>query len=105
LLHDTPSPAGLTPRIFAGKTPPRTIFFKYIPSAILGNRPEVQQLVTIQYGKPVIHHLMQAEGSIEILEGAPVYLKEAGITKPASISCLDMETNVIGGEILHNYNL
>jgi len=105
LLPVTPSPAGPIPRIFGGKTAPKTILFKYIPSAILGNRPEVQQLVAIQYGKPVIHHFMQAEGNIEILEGAPAYLKEAGITKPVSISYTDMEMNVIGGEILHNYNL
>jgi len=103
-----PPPAsgdGPTPRGSGPKAAPKIILFKYIPSAIPGNRPEVQQLVTIRYGKPVIHNFKQAKGGVEILPDAPEYLKTAGIMKSVGISCLDMEMNVIGGEILHDYRL
>ena len=58
----------------------------------------------MKYGKPVIHNHSIGEGEIEILDGAPSYLKDLGIPKTAHISCLDMETHLIGGDILHNYN-
>ncbi len=99
---NTPSPG--PPPGGMHKKMPSIILLKYIPSAATGNKPDVHQLVAMQYNKPVIHKIMSAEGDIELLEGAPDYLKEAGITKTAGISCLDMETNVIGGEVLHNYN-
>ena len=97
-----PSPAGPHPGGMDKKMP-KIILLKYIPSATMSDTPDVHQLVTMKYRKPVIHKIMTAEGNIEIREGAPDYLQEARITKTLGLSCLDMETNVMGGEILHNY--
>ncbi len=85
------------------KKMPKIILLKYIPSATLSNKPDVKQLVTMKYKKPVIHKQLFGDGIIELSESAPNYLKEAGITNIVHISYSDMEMNLIGGEILHNY--
>lgn len=103
VLHETPSRMGPPPGGISTKMP-KIILLKYIPSATLGQKPDVKQLVAMKYKKPVIHKHSIGEGEIEILDGAPSYLKDLGTPKTAHISCFDMETNLIGGDILHNYN-
>jgi len=85
------------------KKMPKIILYKYIPSATQGNRPDVKQLITTKYGKPVIHEIKMGSGEIKILEDAPEYLRKAQINSIDHITILDMETRLIGGEILHNY--
>lgn len=85
------------------KKMPKVILFKYIPSAIQGNQPDVKQLITTKYGKPVIHEIKIGAGKIKILKDAPEYLQEAGINSIDHVTFLDMETRLICGEILHNY--
>lgn len=82
---------------------PKVILFKYISSVVSGNRPDVKQLVEMKYKKPVIYKHIMGEGNIELLEGAPGYLKEAGIAKINESIYMDMEINIIGGEVLHDY--
>jgi len=103
ISDDTPLPEGPPPGGMNNKMP-RIILLKYIPSATPGSKPDVKQLIAMKYNKPVIHKIMKAEGNIEILEGAPDYLKRSGITNTVGMSCLDMETNVAGGEVLYDYN-
>ncbi len=109
ILHFTSAVMGEPPSL-SGPPPggpvkgmPKIILFKFIPSPA-GNRPDVQQLVAMKYNKPVIHSIRPGRGNVEIMQGAPDYLKEAGIKETAGVTCLDMETNVIGGEVIHNYN-
>jgi acetoacetate decarboxylase len=85
------------------KKMPKIILFKYIPSAIQGNRPDVKQLTTTKYGKPVIHEIRIGSGKIKIEKDAPEYLQAANIHSIGHLTFLDMETKLIGGEILHNY--
>ena len=86
------------------KKPPKLIVFKYIPSVTFrSNEAEVKQLVEMKYKKPVIHQLILGEATIELLEGAPSYLREAGILKINESIYHDIELDIIGGKVFFNY--
>lgn len=83
--------------------PPAIVVFKYIRSATLGNRPEVKQLIEMQYKEPKLHKIILGEGNVELLQGAPGYLKEAGIAKIGESLYHEVELTVVGGKIIHDY--
>jgi hypothetical protein len=87
-----------------GRRPPELIWLKYIPSVSLDYSPDVKQLVQIRYGgPPVIRGGLLGEGDIELLKDAPDYLREAGIRKTGEAIYRDIEFDVCGGTVLHNY--
>jgi hypothetical protein len=80
------------------------IWLKYIPSVSLNYDPDVKKIVEMKYGKPpIIRKQLGGEGKIELLEGAPRYLKESGIAKINNSVYSDMEFDVMGGSVLHDY--
>ena len=79
------------------------INLKQIPSAVAGNGPEVRQLVTMKYGRPVIHGVRPGVGEIRLLADAPPYLVAAGLGEVVSAICVDIELDVHGGDILYDY--
>lgn len=83
--------------------PPGIVLFKHIPSATLRNEAEVKQLVELKYSKASIDKIIMGEGNIELLEGAPDYLKEAGIEEVNESVYHDIELKVAGGKVIHNY--
>jgi len=100
---ENPSPQG-PPSGGKNKKHPELIWLKYIPSVSLDYGPDVKKLVEIKYGKPpVVRGETAGEGDIELLKDAPGYLKEAGITKIDEAIYRDMEFDVCGGSVLHNY--
>jgi hypothetical protein len=100
---ENPPPQG-PPSGGKGKKPPELIWLKYIPSVLLDYSPDVKQLVQIKYGgPPVIRGERLGEGDIELLEDAPGYLKDAGIRKTGGAIYRDMQFDVCGGSVLHNY--
>ena len=87
-----------------GKKHPELIWLKYIPSVSLDYSSDVKYLVEIKYGRPpVIRGQRLGEGVIELLKDAPDYLKEAGISKTGEAIYRDMEFDVCGGSVIHNY--
>jgi acetoacetate decarboxylase len=83
---------------------PPLIWMKYIPSASLDYVPDVKKLIEINYGSPpAVRKQMEGVGNVELLESAPDYLKEAGIAKINESVYSDMEFDVMGGNVLHNY--
>ncbi len=102
-FKEHPAPQGPPPG-GGKKKMPKLIWLKYIPSESLDYTPDVKKLVEIKYGAPpVVRNTIMGEGSIELLENAPAYLREAGIAKIDESMYHDMEFDVLGGNVLHNY--
>lgn len=88
----------------ADKKMPKIIALKYIPSAALHSEPDVKQLIAMKYGKPIVYNHMTGEGLVKVFEHAPEYFRQAGFREqPVPVSCVDIDTTMIGGEVLHNY--
>lgn len=82
---------------------PRMINLKQIPSAVPGNGPEVRQLVSMNYGRPVMHGVRPGTGEVVLLTDAPSYLRDAGLGAVTEAFYVDIELDVHGGDILYNY--
>ena len=81
----------------------RKVFLKYIPSPDLTNTADVKKLLEMKYGRPTIQKMLTGNGSIELLESAPSYLKEAGIGEVTESLYIDIELNCLGASVIHNY--
>lgn len=102
-LSFTPGPKGPERHSQPAFKLPSLTNLKQIPSAVPGKPPEVKQLVSMDYGQPVIHKALPGRGEIELLADAPQYLVDAGLSEVASAFCVDLELDVNGGHILYNY--
>ena len=81
----------------------KKIVLKYIPSSELDKIADVKKLMAMKYGRPLIQRSEAGEGAIELFDAAPEYLREAGITEVIESFYMDMELDVLGGEVLHDY--
>ena len=85
------------------RRPPGIVIFKHIPSPSLKNVAQVKQLLEIKYSKASLGNVRPGQGSIEFLEAAPRYLKEAGIVEVTEAIYHELEMEVDGAELLHDY--
>jgi len=95
-------PSGLPPERQLG-APPKRIFLKYIPSSDLSDAADVKKIVEMKYGRPLLHDNEKGTGSIEFLEKAPEFLREAGIRGAIEANYLYLDIHILGASVLHNY--
>ncbi len=81
----------------------RKVFLKYIPSSDLTNAADVKKLLEMKYGRPAVQKMLTGSGSIELLESAPTYLKEAGMGEVTEALYIDIELDCVGATVIHNY--
>ena len=85
------------------KQMPNVVNLKQIPSAVPGHTPDVKQLVAMNYRRPVIHKNVAGKGSLTWGEGAPEYLRKAGVARVERGQYTDMELDIDGGRIVYDY--
>ncbi len=81
----------------------RIINLKQIPSAVLDRAPDVKQLGAMEFGTPTVHRALSGRGEIRLLSGAPQYLAEANPCGVEAAFYVDIELEINGGRVLHDY--